>query len=80
MSTGMGQDGPFKEFTFDEWLKDGLAGMRRKMKRKKQAFNIANFRAHMRQAQKEQLLAVRSLIDGAIDCLETEKKAKNKAK
>lgn len=72
------QGGPFKEFVFEEWLRDGLEGIRQEMKQKRASFDISSFRTHIRNAQKEQLLAVRSLIDSAIESLEkSEKKSKS---
>jgi hypothetical protein len=71
------EGGPFKEFVFEEWLRDGLEGIRHEMKQKRVEFNVENFRKHLRNAQKEQLLAVRSLLDSTIECLE---KAEEKAK
>lgn len=64
------EGGPFKEFVFEEWLRDGIEGVRSKMEEKKAHFDPSNFRKHLRNAQKEQLLAVRSLIDSAIDFLD----------
>ncbi len=64
------QGGPFKEFVFEEWLRDGVEGIRHKMTSKKAHFNLSDFRTHIRNAKKEQMLAVRSLIDSAIECLE----------
>ncbi len=64
--------GPFKEFVFEEWLREGLDGLRSKLEQKKARLNKAEFRKHLRNAQKEQLLAIRSLIDSAIECLEEE--------
>ena len=71
------QSGPFKEFIFEEWLQDGIEGMRGRMKERRAHFDPTRFRKHVRNAQKEHLLAVRSLIDSAIECLEqTERKPK----
>jgi hypothetical protein len=66
------QEGPFREFSFEEWLRDGVEGMRGKVEQKKAEFDPAQFRRHLRNAQKEQLLAMRSLIDNAIEYLEKE--------
>jgi hypothetical protein len=68
--------GPFKEFLFEEWLRDGIEGMRSKMEQKKAHFDPSAFKQHIRTAKKEQLLAIRSLIDNAIDWLEEESKNK----
>ncbi len=69
------QTGPFKEFVFEEWLKDGVEGVRGKMEQRKAHFDPAKFRQHIRAAQKEQLLAIRSLIDSAIDWVDKETKS-----
>jgi hypothetical protein len=50
------------------------------MQAKEQSFGTSEFRNHMRNAGKEQLLAFRSLIDSAIDWLEEkEEPAKQEA-
>lgn len=65
---------PVEEFDFGDWLRDGVKGFRQKvescMPPESQNFDASEFRTHMRNAQKEQLLAVRSLIDNAIDWLD----------
>ncbi len=62
--------GPFKEFVFTEWLREGLDGMCDQWKRGKEQLDPDNFRRHLRHAQKEQLLAMRNMIDAAIERLE----------
>lgn len=62
--------GPFREFDFEEWLRDGVEGIRGELERTKKSFDISDFRTHIRNAQKEQLLALRSLIDSAIESVE----------
>jgi hypothetical protein len=62
--------GPFKEFVLTEWLRDGMEDMCHKMKYSKEQFEPVNFRRHIRNAQKEQLLAMRSIIDSALERLE----------
>ncbi len=74
------QEGPFKEFVFEEWLQDGIEGIRGKMEQKKADFDPSKFRQHLRNAQKEQLLAMRSLIDNAIEYLEKEEEKPPKSK
>jgi len=69
------QRGPFREFVFEEWLKDGIDGVRGKMEQRKAHFDPSKFRQHIRAAQKEQLLAIRSLIDSAIECVDREANA-----
>lgn len=65
---------PVEEFVFEDWLRDGLNGFRQKVEGCKpgeaKKFDISEFRQHMRNARKEQLLAVRSLLDSAIDWLD----------
>jgi hypothetical protein len=62
--------GPFKEFVFTEWLREGLNAMCDQWKRGKEQLDPDNLRRHLRHAQKEQLLAVRNMIDTAIERLE----------
>ena len=66
--------GPFKEFVLNEWLRDGMEDMCHKMKHSKEQFEPVNFRRHIRNAQKEQLLAMRDMIDYALERLEEVKK------
>lgn len=56
-----------QEFAFEEWLAEGVRGVRSKLCR---PLLPEEFRAHCRAAQKEMLLAVRSLFDAAIERLE----------
>lgn len=73
-----GESAPAKEFTIEGWLRDGLDGIRSKVENRTGRFDTSSFRTHMRNARREQLLAVRSLIDSAIERLETgEEKAKS---
>jgi hypothetical protein len=65
---------PVEEFVFEDWLRDGIKGFRTKVEKRMKAedagFDTSEFRTHMRNAGKEQLLAVRSLLDSAIDWLD----------
>lgn len=65
-------------FVFEDWLAEGIkackAGFRKGRGRE---FLPEEFRAHLRASRKEMLLAVRSLIDAAIE--RTEEKPKKKA-
>lgn len=65
---------PVEAFVFEDWLRDGIKGVREKvenrMSSKRRAFDSSEFRQHMRNARKEQLLAVRSLLDSAINWLD----------
>ena len=51
-----------KEFVFEDWVRDGIRGMQRN----KMLFP-EDFHKHFKAAQKEALLAYRSLIDAAIE-------------
>lgn len=62
--------GPFKEFVFTEWLKDNIEACCHSMKEGKEQLEPANVRRHIRNAQKEQLLAMRDMIDHALARLE----------
>ena len=66
------ENGPFKEFDFEAWLRDGVEGFRRKVESDVKGFDLSDFRQHLRNAQKEQLLAMRNLIDKALERLEKE--------
>ena len=70
MATKADDNGPFKEFVFDEWLREGFKGMCGEMKFKPATFDTSEFETHMRNAAKEQLLAVRSLVESFIDIFE----------
>ena len=65
---------PVEEFVFEDWLRDGIKGMRdtfeSRMTAKRRVFDTSEFREHMRNARKEQLLAMRSLLDSAIEWLD----------
>ena len=67
-----------KAFVFEDWLADGIKGVRTSLKRKKERKPSA-FRGHLRSACKEVLLAARSVLDDAIEVLEAEPEAKKKA-
>ncbi len=68
------QEGSFQEFVFKEWLHDGLEGICGEMKCRRDRFDTSEFFTHMRNARKEKLLAVRSLLDNALAVLEKEEK------
>ena len=67
-----------KAFALEDWLADGVKGVRESLKRKKRREPSA-FRGHLRSAAKEMLLAVRSVLDEAIEYLEAEPQPKKKA-
>jgi uncharacterized membrane protein len=68
-----------EEFDVDEWLKEGRQGLRRMLRSKRRHILPSEFRAHTRAARKEMLLAVRSLLDTAINRLEGEPKPARQA-
>ena len=65
-----------KEFAFEDWLAEGIKGFRAGCK-KISPHLPEEFRQHTQAARREMLLAMRSLIDTAIEC--TEEKPKKKA-
>jgi len=66
-----------KEFVFEDWLAEGTkafkAGFR---KGRGKGLLPEEFRAHLRASRKEMLLAMRSLIDAAIERVEEKPKRK----
>ncbi|GEM_PF-2198746 len=58
-----------KEFNLEEWLREGIQGLRSSLKCRPPALP-EEFKMHTRAARKEMLLAVRSLLDSAIRELE----------
>lgn len=71
--------GPFKEFVFEDWLREGFEGFCEEVKDAKKQFDPENFRQHLRKASREQLLAMRTIIDNAIDFIDKQEAKKNKA-
>ena len=64
---------PVEEFVFEDWLRDGIKGVRSKFEHRMKGesrVDTSEFRQHMRAASKEQLLAMRSLLNSAIDWLD----------
>ena len=65
---------PVEEFVFEDWLRDGIKGFRQKVESRMpgegKSFDTSEFRQHIRNAQKEQLMAVRSLLDSAINWID----------
>ena len=76
------KNGPVQEFVFTDWVKEGAEGMRAKMEQKREKMekkfqkrthlDTSQFRAHMQKAREERLLAVRSLVDSALDYVKGE--------
>jgi hypothetical protein len=66
-----------KEFVFEDWLADGMRAFKAGFRRGRgKEFLPEEFRAHLRASRKEMLLAMRSLIDAAVE--RTEEKPKKK--
>ena len=65
-----------KEFAFEDWLAEGIKGFRGCYK-KLSPHLPEEFRQHTQSARREMLLAMRSLIDAAIES--TEEKPKKRA-
>jgi hypothetical protein len=68
-----------EEFDLEEWLADGIKGLRHTLKGKRPQILPEGFKEHTRAARKEMLLAVRSLLDTAIEELEKEPEEPQKA-
>ena len=64
-----------KEFVFEDWLAEGVKGLRSCLRGEKVL--PKEFAEHMRASHKEMLLAIRSLLEAAIQ--RTEEKPKKKA-
>jgi hypothetical protein len=63
-------NGPFKAFDFCDWFSESVQEFWREPKCKPDEAFGEEFRAHMRSAWKEQLMAVRDVIDAAIEQLD----------
>lgn len=59
-----------REFVFEDWLAEGIKGIGQSVRAGKPRFLSEDFRTHIRAARREWLLAMRSLIDVAIERLE----------
>lgn len=72
-----------KEFVFEDWLADGIKAFKAGFRRgagKGRKFVPEEFRAHLRASRKEMLLAMRSLIDAAIERTEEKPRSKKTTK
>lgn len=68
-----------REFAFEDWLAEGIKGFRASYKKLSPLLS-EEFYQHTRAARREMLLAMRSLIDAAIESTEEkEEKPKKKA-
>ncbi len=61
-----------KEFVFEDWLAEGIKGLRAKSRAKKHKLIPEEFCTHLRASRKEFLLALRSLVDEAVQRAEPE--------
>jgi len=66
-----------REFAFEQWLAEGMGGLTSRLKGGKAL--PKEFVQHMRAARKERLLALRSLLDLAIERAEEKPQKKTKA-
>ena len=64
-----------REFVFEDWLAEGIKGFRGCCK-KLSPHLTEEFHQHTQAARREMLLAMRSLIDTAIECAEEKPKKK----
>lgn len=62
MEVGTMAEAKEQEFVFEDWVREGIRGIRRSRK----ALFPEEFHKHIRAATRETLLAYRSLIDAAI--------------
>jgi len=68
-----------KEFVFEDWMSEGVKGIRSRLRRRR-GLLPEEFHNHVRAARKETLLAVRSLLDAAIESAEKPKPKKKATK
>jgi hypothetical protein len=65
-------NGNEKEFVFEDWLAEGIKGMKAKKSHRRARIIPEEFRSHLKASKKEFLLAVRSLVDAAVERTEPE--------
>ena len=68
-----------KEFVFEAWVSEGVKGVRSRLRRRR-GLLPEEFHKHVRAARKETLLAVRSLLDAAIESMEKPRPRKKTTK
>jgi len=68
-----------KEFVFEDWLAEGIKGMRAKSRARRRKLIPEAFCSHMRTSRKELLLALRSLVDEAVERMEAKPEPPKKA-
>ncbi|NLE60530.1 MAG: hypothetical protein GX616_19465 [Planctomycetes bacterium] len=61
-----------KEFVFEDWLAEGIKGLRAKRRERTHKLVPEAFCTHLRASRKEFLLALRSLVDAAVQRVEPE--------
>ena len=66
-----------REFDFEDWLAEGVKGFRATCKELR-PFLPEEFRQHTKTARREMLLAMRSLLDAAIERAEKEPEPKKR--
>lgn len=77
MATKRADDnGPFKEFNFGSWVFEQMEDVCGQMKCGKGRVAATEFETHMRNAAKEQLLAMRSVVDSFIEIIDEKAKTK----
>jgi hypothetical protein len=76
MEVGAMTEAKEKEFVFEDWVREGIRGIRRSRK----TLFPEEFHKHIRAARKEALLAYRSLIDAAIERTEETPKKRTQIK
>ena len=70
-----------KPFDLEDWLREGMRGLRHSLRIKRPGpLMPEQFKSHTRAARREMLLAVRSLLDAAIEELAEEVEAPKAAK
>ncbi len=79
MTTKTDENGPFREFIFEDWLREGIEGVCNRAKHRKARFDTSGFESHMRNACKEQLLAMRSLVDSFIEVVDKQEEETEKS-
>jgi hypothetical protein len=78
MATRADDNGPVKEFVFEDWLCEGFEGFCNRVKSKRVRLDTSKFKTHMRNARKEKLLAMRSLVDSFIEVVDKEEQTNDK--
>lgn len=72
------QGGPFKEFIFQDWVRENIEELCEEVETAKKQFEPDKVRQHLRNASREQLLAMRTVIDSAIEYIDKQGVKSNK--